>query len=166
MDNDVSKFIKNSLEEFDNINNKYKNEIKKIKPDFNLEKNIITFDKDSYNYEILGIYHNVNKVWIWGWLLPDRNPKDLELVRKLLNYGLTINIDDTNPLFGLYLYIKTNLINSRFLIKNKTQLDIILAITKKLLKKNCIFLYPHKIQLKETEYLTIYYIVKSKLSKS
>ena len=53
---------------------------------------------------------------------------EIILSRNLLDYGLKQNVDNIEKMFTLQNYMKTQLLNSRFIINKKFQLDINLAI--------------------------------------
>jgi hypothetical protein len=138
---DTKKFrnlIKESLTYFDKQNLKYKNLIdlkKKIFPD-----KIIFYGKnndeiDRYNYEVLSTFYNKTKVWMWGWMWDVSTP----IAEGLLKYGLKIDskMVSDRPEF---MFIKSQLINSRILLENKINLDIQLALSSYLIKDKCIFL--------------------------
>ena len=120
-------------------------------------------DNDSINkfknddIEILGYYDNENKIWIWGWILPN---KISNLCYKLLDYGL--NIDPTNE-SSYHHFIKSLLLNSRLIVNNLIELDINLAICSYILKDLIKFILPYKFYLNDNKdkYITYYYLVKN-----
>jgi hypothetical protein len=145
-DNNFNELIKKALDIYDEKNNLYKKYINDIDT---------TFD----NYEILGYYDNENKIWIWGWMLPETTIESSPICNQLLNYGL--NIDPINGPSEHY-FIKSLLLNSRILIDNKIQLDIHLAVCMYIIKDAIKFIYPVKYYLDESKqkYITYYYLVK------
>ena len=137
----INNIIRESLENYDININKYKDILDKIKNEKIKEKyiinenkrNIIYFEDEKGNkilessYEILGLY--VANTWIWAWAF-NTSKKNSFISRKLLYYGL--DLDPTDKL-------KSLLINSRYKLNNKIQLDIHIALASYLTKINIIF---------------------------
>ena len=100
---------------------------------------------------------------MWGWMSPTYKNREIEFSKKLLDYGIKINIDSINPNTLDKLYLKTQFTNSRFLLNNKIQLDLHLAISLYLLKDNFDFIYSDIVYLnkEKTKYLTVYYVLKN-----
>lgn len=161
----VYDLIKNSLKYFDNQTEKYKEIIFDTIPKFNeIDFKIsITDNKDnillSKHFEILGTFDQQTKVWVWAWMLPYLHLETISLSKKLLDYGLKLEPESNNI---DHFYIKSQLINSRFLIENNIELDIHLAVVSYLLKDNHLFIYPYRIYFnkEKTKYQTVYYIIK------
>lgn len=164
---DVNNLIKKSLEYYDKQQTKHKhywyesdiitesNENKVILVDSKNENNI----KLKSTYEVLGIFDNQTKVWIWAWLLPYLTYNETIISRKLLDYGLKLEPDsNTNDHF----YIKSQLLNSRILIEDDIELDIHLALVSYLVKELYLFVIKTETYYnsEKTKYSTIYYLIK------
>lgn len=161
---DTKKFrnlIKESLSYFDKQNLKYNNLIeskKKINPDKVVFYDENNNEKSKYNYEVLGTFYNKTKVWMWGWMWAEETP----ISDGLLKYGLKIDsrmISDRPE----FMFIKTQLINSRILLENSINLDIQLALSSYLIKDKCIFVCPHKefINVDDpNDYIIRYLVIK------
>ena len=157
-----SNLIKESLMFYDNQNLKYKHLLESKK--YQYKGDIIFHDSKNketkkYKYEILGAFFSKTNVWMWGWMLiGDYSP----ISESLLKYGLRIDnkmITDRPEFF----FIKTQLINSRFLLDNYIHLDIHLALASYLIKDKSIFVCPIKQIINETEpdnYIIKYLIIK------
>lgn len=132
--------VKHSLEYYDKNCEKYERILSKIEyyelleNESDLERNIIIFyDKDKKEifrsrYETLGLYDDTSKTWIWAWSIPYFKKNSVYMSRKILNYGLDIEISDENK------FLKTELVTSRFRISNHIQLDIHVSIASYLSK--------------------------------
>lgn len=160
MDNKLELIIKKSLDLYDDQNDKYKellqsSSVTRIKPSvinkdtgYNEQdvaeeqgKNMIFFDgKNSFYYEILGIYDLKNRIWAWSWLFPMLNKSFTYESRHLLNYALDKNIVSIYDQESLF--IKTQLTNSRLSISDSVQLDILLGLCSYLLQNRIKFIYP------------------------
>lgn len=112
------------------------NEMKKDKIIFFDEKKKIL----EASYEIISIYTLSNNVWTWGWGQPSIPKKNSAIVRKILDYGFSL---DSNKNY----FLKAELVNSRFVISDPIQIDIHLAICSELSKINNI--YPLAIYTKK-----------------
>lgn len=142
-----------ALEFYDRTNEQYKSLFDKLSPlkfkkdasEHDLEHNKITFYDDqkkellTSNYEVVGIYSSVHKMWSWGWSIPLLRKNEIYISRKILNYGLDIEYS---------IFLKTELVTSRFEISDKIQLDIHLAIATYLSKK---VIYKYRILYNEKE---------------
>jgi hypothetical protein len=125
--NSISYYDKN-LEKYGYLfkNTKYVNfppDDKNIKGDITRRK-ISFYNKNkkeifSSRYEIIGVYENITHTWTWGWAIPKFKKNVTYMSRKILNYGLDIDSDETNSMF-----LKTELITGRFRISDHVQLDI------------------------------------------
>jgi hypothetical protein len=90
-----------------------------ITVDRNTNKIIFTdIDTIEYKYEILGVFDNMTRIWLWAWMSPEFMFNETDIVRKLLNYGLKINRTIVNRVTDDRLYLKTQLVNSRFLLED------------------------------------------------
>jgi hypothetical protein len=172
----VSDIIKNSLNYYDNINNKYKQELSIINKSFkSKESNLLSITKEIdeygeswkfnfktlnkiYNAEILGVFNYKSRVYSWSYILPKFYYGDTYLTKRLLNYSL-----ETEPEFeydeGLF-YLKVMFSNSRFFIESFEELEIILAVSAYMLKDNIKFIAKRKVELSEDDFLYYYYIIK------
>jgi hypothetical protein len=144
---------KSILNYYDKNNEKYTKFMENVRyirikfSDENLTYNIIQFydydDKLLFEsrYEVLGVYNNIESLWWWSW----SNPGYLKYVnitaRKILNYGLDLDID--------YISLKAQLITSRFKIVNKIQLDLYASLASYITKIQ--FIYPHKVNLDDLD---------------
>ena len=140
--------IINALDLYDKNNLKY---IQYINSDIKItpyeSHNIATFfnnDDEIFKAkcQVFGYYDILNTIWFWGWLLPLPNNETI-LARELLNYGLKLDISDSN---AEQLFYKGILLNSRYIINNKIGLEINLAFFSSLLKDKILFIYPRKIE--------------------
>jgi hypothetical protein len=147
VDTDFGNLIKKALDMYDFQSETYRNYILNGEAQFD-------------SSEILGYYDNENKIWIWGWLLPNSTIESIPLCNNLLNYGL--NIDSSLGSTEHY-FIKALLLNSRILVDDIIQLDINLAICAYILKDSIKFIYPKKKYLDDNKkkYITYYYLVKN-----
>ena len=141
--------------------NKFIN-IENIKVD--RDKTTIIFpdiDDTVYKYEILGIFDNTNSIWMWAWMIPEFLTNETTIVKKLLNYGLKINPSILNKVPDDKLYLKTQLVNSRFLLQDLFQLELHLAISCYLAKDNFKFIYSKKKYLSnnKNKYINVYYLI-------
>ena len=158
INNNISYTIKKAFEYYDNKNEKYKNFIKNKKYIIDGDKSIIEIDGKKFNYQALGIFDNNTNVWLWSWMIPSTDNVKTKIAKKLLDYGLKLNVKGND--YDM-LYIKTQLTNSRFLLENNLQLDIHLAISCYLIRDEILFLYPVKNYLdkEKTKYFTSYYMI-------
>jgi len=162
MDENVSDFIKKSLNYFDEQNNKYKKYLPKNTELLLKEKKIIDFKTKklitNIDFQVLGVYHNKTNVFIWAWVLPYLNLNETKISRELLDYGLklepkTNNID--------HYYIKSLLINSRMCIENDIDLELLQSMSAYLLKDKFDFIYEYKYGKSNDDILlTTYYLIK------
>jgi hypothetical protein len=164
---DVNNLIKKSLEYYDKrqTKNKYYWNESDIFIENKENKITIVDSKDPNNiklkstYEVLGIFDNQTKVWIWAWLLPFLSYNETIISRKLLEYGLKLEPgSNTNDHF----YIKSQLLNSRILIEDDIELDIHLALVSYLVKELYQFIIKTDTYYNDekTKYSTIYYLIK------
>jgi hypothetical protein len=91
---------------------------------------------------------NINTL-IWGWSLPYINGKLIQLSKRVLNYGLNMNIDDV-----LTQYLKFAISNSRIIVPKGKDRDILCGIFLYLTKS--LYIYSLKEQDKE---VTSYYVL-------
>ncbi len=160
----LSQTIKNALEKYDNINEKYSSYINNPNvflgsetPDqirFNFDNTY-----DNFEYENLGYFDNQNHIWIWSWVFPRVSMKETKISRELLEYGLKLEPEsNTHDHF----MIKSLLVNSRIQIEESTQLEINLAIYTSLLRDKIKFIFPHKriIDDSNQNFITNYYVIK------
>jgi hypothetical protein len=161
--------VKNSLENFDKINNKYKLELSildKGSLDITKEKdkygeswvfNFKTINK-KYNGEILGVFNFKNKIFSWSYILPKFYYGDTYLTKRLLNYSL-----ESEPEFEYdesLFYLKIMFSNSRFYVETFEELEILLAVSVYVLKDNVKFIAKRKEILSDDDYLMYYYLIK------
>jgi hypothetical protein len=135
--------VNNSLEYYDKNIEEYQYVLNKIyyckfiDSDKDLEYNkIIFYNKDkeelfTTRYENIGIYQDINKLWSWAWSISTLKKNTTNIIRKILTYGTELDSDS--------LFIKNELITSKFKITHETQIDIILAISAYLSKKTFIY---------------------------
>ncbi len=163
--NILTNIIDKALLHYDLQSEKYKKYLNtdNITVDRNTNKIVFTdIDDIEYKYEILGIFDNTSRIWMWAWMVPDYMFNETEIVRKLLNYGLKITPSIVSRVTDDRLYLKTQLVNSRFLLDDNFQLDLHLALSSYLAKDNFKFIYSKKKYLSKDKkiYITIYYLIK------
>lgn len=141
---DVNTLVSDSLEYYDANNEKYESFFKRVKNvKFEAAKSdldyyeIIFFDEHGIalgksRYENIGVYSQKGRVWTWAWSISAFAKKTTAIIRKVLNYGFDIDSDK--------IFLKNELITSRFKISDKTQLDIHIAIASYLSKQPAIFI--------------------------
>lgn len=140
-------FIKDAIEQYDIYENKLIDFLKKIEylkiinyP--NLTPKIQFFDGEKKlllesSFENIGIYKQKNNIWKWGWSMNTINNNQNSISRNILLYSFKLR-SDINKEFLL----KSILLESTIEIKNKLQLDILLAISSYLSKFYFIFKLP------------------------
>ena len=166
MDIDLSILIDKALNYYDKQNIEYSKYINSDNITLDRDKNIIKFndynDKQSiFKYEFLGIFDNTTNIWMWAWLVPEFMYNETSIVRKLMNYGLKISPTPTSKLNNEKLYLKTQMVNGRFLLYDEFQLDLHLAISSYLAKDSFKFIYYKKKYLnkEKTKFITVYYLI-------
>jgi hypothetical protein len=164
MDIDLSILIDKALDYYDKHNIEYSKYIKSDNISLDRDKNIIKFNdytQSDFKYECLGIFDNTTNIWMWAWLVPEFTYNETHIVRKLMNYGLKISPTPTLRLNNEKLYLKTQMVNGRFLLYDEFQLDLHLAISSYLAKDNFKFIYYKKKYLnkEKTKYITVYYLI-------
>ena len=166
-ENELYNLTNKALLYYDTKNETYKNYIKSTNIKVSREDGTVEFKdvnekKNKFNYQILGIFDNDKSIWMWGWMIPELIEKETEIVKKLLYYGLKITPDNKQKIITTdRLYLKTQLVNSRFLLDSNFQLELHLAIASYLIKENIKFIYPYTRYLNEekTQYITVYYLI-------
>jgi hypothetical protein len=160
-ENSLKQLVKKALLNYDIKNEKFKEILNTKEYIFKKENATLEFNSlnKKFKFNILGIFDYSKKIWIWSWLVPSYSYNHILYTKKLLDYGIKINPEKVDTSF---LWIKTQLVNSRFLLDDSLQLDIHLAIISYLLKDNFDFVYPVTKQMTENknDKLIIYYILK------
>ena len=82
-------------------------------------------------FEIIGVYDNIPKTWIWAWSNPYFSKNTTYISRKILNYGLDLDSSTS--------FLKSELISSRFRISSFVQLDLHVAIASYISKNPVIY---------------------------
>jgi hypothetical protein len=162
----LSYLLNKSFNYYDSKKNEYKNFINDevvLDP----KNSNIKFKKNNkfFKYEMLGLFDNNTNVWVWSWMIPSIDMKKKIISKKLLDYGLKLNVfgDDFDQL-----YLRTQLVNSRFLLNNSIQLEIHVALSSYLAKNNFLFIFPmiQYINKEKTKYFTLYLCILEKENKA
>lgn len=160
-ENSLKQLVKKALLNYDIKNEKFKDILKTKEYIYKKDSATLEFNNLSkkFKFNILGIFDYSKKIWIWSWLVPSYSYNHILYAKKLLDYGIKINPEKVDVEF---LFIKTQLVNSRFLLDDILQLDIHLAIISYLLKDNFDFVYPVTKQMtkEKDDKLIVYYILK------
>lgn len=140
--------IKAAIEEHDIyeykiLNFKKKIHFIKIENNTNLTPKIKLFDSNKNlllesAYEHVGIYKQKNNTWIWAWSMNAINNNQNFISRNILSYSFKLR-SEINSEFLL----KSILLDSKHLIKNKLQLEILLALSSYLSKFHFILKIPY-----------------------
>ncbi len=160
---DLYSLIDKAFNYYDNQNKQYKKYLDLENISIERENTKIIFndlDKE-FKYEVLGIFDNTTNIWMWAWMIPEFIFNETNLVRKLLNYGLKITPTTVSSISPEKLYLKTEMVNSRFIVNDQFQLELHLAISCYLSKDNIKFIYSKKKYLNKdkTKYITVYYLI-------
>jgi len=155
--NNISDLVTKSLEYHDSNQEKYS----KLKSKFRYYKierssndlessKILFYDKNkkkifSSRYQILGIYENSSKLWVWGWGVLRYGKPDTKLATEILNYGLNLNVDVDS------LLLKTYLINCKNSITSRVLLDIFVSIASYLTKTPLVYELQSSFDILEEE---------------
>ena len=164
MNIDLSSLIDKAIDYYDIKSLQYKKYIDSDNITLNREDNTIIFpdvDEIKYTYEVLGFFDNTTNIWMWAWMSPQFTNNETNIVKKLLNYGLKINPTLSEKITPDRLYLKTQLVNSRFLLEDEFQLELHLAISSYLAKDNFKFIYYKKKYLSNNKknYIIVYYLI-------
>lgn len=151
--------ISQSLIEYDkrrpiiDILTKKKNKTQIVRGQKSTERDVIKiYDKNDNiilesEFEILGSYYPLLKVWNWAWANPGFVSPQNYLSKEILNHAIEWTIDLT--------YLKSMVINSRTIITDTIQLDINIAFGASVIKHY--YIYPYINKTKNTE--MIHYLI-------
>jgi hypothetical protein len=140
-----SLIIDDALEYYDKAQEKYRDNYINVHyisietTEKDLEHNVMIFYDSNLKelfrsrFERIGIFDIKSNLWIWAWAISKLKKNETNIIRKILFYGTELDPET--------IYLKTELITSRFKITNKTQLDIHCAVASYLSKKNKLFNY-------------------------
>lgn len=153
----LSQIIPKILEDYDKNNEIHSKEFDNvvhsnmIKP-ATQEPILILYDKDMneikrYKYSIIGLFLRSQNIWTWGWAVPYWSINIASHSRKLLNYGLDIEV--TAQKNQVSSFLKTQLITSRFILNDPLQLDIYIALAAALTKQTNIYAWYSPSDLNE-----------------
>lgn len=135
-----------AMEHYDDQRKKYQKLTKKINfirlilKTSDIERSEIAFyDKDQKEmfkskFEFVGSYFKNEKMWIWAWGIYYYSKNESYLSRKILNYGLDIQVAQQKTLNKNLIkdyqdvFLKFELVTPRFVINNIVQLDIHIAL--------------------------------------
>lgn len=164
MDNNflLKNLIKKSFENYYKIQNKYAD--KNIKYIYNNEKNELVIKYNNitkkYDTEILGLFDETSNTWIWSWSIAnvDMEKNKTIISKKLLNYGLDIEIKNNKEIDKTY--IKSVLTTSRIHIKNYSNLQFILSLSTYLIKNKIKGFYYFSYPKNRTENIILYLLLK------
>jgi len=143
---DINLLIKTALTHYDNNRTKYKNFFEKIEykkivlANNDIDHNeVVFYDKNKKEifkskYEVLGVYYPFYNLWAWGWSLPTMPKNTIQLSKKLLLYGLDLDVSNV-----LQRHLRVELSLSRFKVVDKTQIDIHIALGSYLTKKPIVY---------------------------
>jgi hypothetical protein len=139
--------IKTAIEEHDIYEYKIIDFLKKIeylKFDnfFNLTPRVKLFDSNKKllldsAFENIGIFKQKNSIWQWGWSMNAINNNQNFISRNILSYSFKLKSDIPSEFL-----LKSILLDSKHKIKNKLQLEILLALSSYLSKFHFIFKLP------------------------
>jgi hypothetical protein len=140
--------IKTAIEEHDIYEYKILNFFKKIEyfkinNDRNLTPRIKLFDSNKNlllesSFENVGIFKQKNNIWQWGWSMNSINNNQNFISRNILSYSFKLKSDIPSEFL-----LKSILLDSKHIIKNKLQLEILLAISSYLSKFHFILKLPY-----------------------
>ena len=140
--------IKAAIEEHDIYEYKILNFLKKIEyikisnSLNNLTPRIKLFDSNKNllfesAFENIGIFKQKNSIWQWGWSMNCINNNQNFISRNILLYSFKLKSDIPSEFF-----LKSILLDSKHKIKNKLQLEILLALSSYLSKFHFILKLP------------------------
>lgn len=139
--------IKTAMEEHDIYEYKILNFFKKIEyfkihNDRNLTPRIKLFDSNKNlllesSFENVGIFKQKNNIWQWAWSMNSINNNQNFISRNILTYSFKLKTEIPSE----YL-LKAILLESKHIIRNKLQLEILLAISSYLSKFHFILKLP------------------------
>jgi hypothetical protein len=113
-----------------------------------LNPSIIIINNIKFIYNIVGRHDKTTNIWEWGWLNKEAKNKTYDL-RTLFLFG----IDNYDSEFN---FINNLLINSKIIINNNLNIDILLAITLRFLTGiGYMYIYPFKENNSITRYLIL-----------
>ena len=113
------------LKESSNYEIKYDNNKYILKNKINLD-NI----NKKFNIDCIGVYNKKDKIWVWGYVF------DNTKCSKLWEWAIARKNKQETIIDKI---INTTLINSKFIISDEIQLDIILSLATYLFKTDIIF---------------------------
>lgn len=137
--------VTTALEYYDTNSEKYEGLLKHakylkfIEAMNDMENNVVCFFDKNKNeilrsrYEIIGLYNSSTNTWTWSWAIAVFKKNNTNIARKLWNYGAML---DPNVM-----YLKTELITSRFRVADFVQLDIHVGIASYISKNPFIYKY-------------------------
>jgi hypothetical protein len=131
-----NQFLINALSNYDTIRlsssnyNLIGNDIKNFKLEYKNNKMIVENTK-KYDYQFIGIYEPNTSIWIWAYTFCDSK------FNKILFWANHRLINQNNTMIDNI--INTTFNNSKFIISDDLQLDIILALALYLYKSDFIF---------------------------
>lgn len=161
--NSLGNLLTNSLEYYDINNEKYKYLFEDVRyiyftrTDDDMDHNTITMydenEKEIFKskYEVLGMFDSHINIWTWGWAVPTLKKNSTTIIRKVFNYGAELDPND--------IFLKSELVTSRFRISHPVQLDVHVAMASYLSKKPVVYkLYTYYKNVNENKkYLDIKY---------
>ena len=164
MDNNflLKNLIKKSFENYYKIQNKFID--KNIKHIYYEDKNelVIKYNNitEKYDTEILGLFDETNNTWVWSWSIANEDMKKNKTIisKKLLNYGLDIEINNNKEIDKTY--VKSILTTSRIHIKNYSNLQFILSLSTYLIKNKIKGFYYLIYPKNRTENIILYLLLK------
>jgi len=145
-----------NTEEFSMFIKKIKSSKIKIFDDQTKNDKILFYDNNDKiifksRIEVIGIYNNNSKTWIWAWSVPQFKQINTMISRDILNYGLKLSNDN--------IFLKYELLTSRFRISDETQLDIHMAIASYLSKQPFIFKHIVRNEKNPNDYSMLCFII-------
>lgn len=147
--NKLSDLVSSSLEYYDTNQEKYLEKFSNVyyvsftKSNNENEHDVMNFyDKDKNllyksRYEILGLYVSKGSIWTWAWSIPTYKKNKTHISRRLLHYGTELE-------YNINVFLKSELITSRYKITNPIQLDIHSAIASYLSKQPLVYKFYDK----------------------
>jgi hypothetical protein len=156
---EVLKYI---LEIYNITNTKFKKYIDNQNISINESKDEIIMYHDNeqsiFKCEYAGYYDNIEKNWYFSWILPNIVCSEESINYKLLNYGITLNINSNDSIEALY---KQAFINPIINLKNNIELDNHIALIMSVLRNKVQFIYKHILFLDSTKkkYIINYYYI-------